>query len=258
MGIGLLWNSGGDTVYSCAWQGQALGFFKGAGILIDESGNDYYQLGGLEPDFRDPSKSTVSMGQGFGRGTGQEEKKDGVSGGIGLLIEESGNDTYTADYFAQGASYYYGTGILEDISGDDRYIAGRYAQGAGIHSSVGVLLDRAGNDFYYASFGVAQGLGHDYGVGFFQDDQGDDYYWGGTLVQGSSTAGSIGMFIDKGGKGRYMCRDKGQGYAEETDGLAIMMTTVPAGGLKNTPGSKVSVRFGTGPGNHGCMEIIYE
>lgn len=258
MGIGLLWNSGGDTVYSCAGQGQALGFFKGAGILIDESGNDNYQLGGLEPDFRDPSKSTVSMGQGFGRGLRQEEKKDGVSGGIGLLIEGSGNDTYTADYFAQGASYYYGTGILVDISGDDRYIAGRYAQGAGIHSSVGVLLDRAGNDFYYASFGVAQGLGHDYGVGFFEDDQGDDHYWGGTLVQGSSTAGSIGMFIDKGGKDRYMCRDKGQGYAEEADSMAIMMTTVPAGGLKNTLGGKVPVRFGTGPGTHGCMEIINE
>jgi hypothetical protein len=258
MGIGLLWNSAGDNVYSCAGQGQALGFFKGAGILIDESGNDNYQLGGLEPDFRDPSKSTVSMGQGFGRGLRQDEKKDGVSGGLGLLIEGSGNDTYTADYFAQGSSYYYGVGILDDISGDDRYIAGRYAQGAGIHSSVGVLLDRRGDDFYYTSFGVAQGAGHDYGVGFFQDDQGDDYYWGGTLVQGSSTAGSIGMLIDKGGKDRYMCKDKGQGYAEETDSMAIMMTTAPAGGLKKTAGSGVSVRLGVGPGNHGCMEIINE
>lgn len=258
MGIGLLWNSSGDNVYSCAGQGQALGFFKGAGILIDESGNDNYQLGGLEPDFRDPSKSTVSMGQGFGRGLRQDEKNDGVSGGIGLLIEGSGNDTYTADYFAQGASYYYGVGILADTSGDDRYNAGRYAQGAGIHSSVGVLLDRRGNDFYYTSFGVAQGVGHDYGVGFFQDDQGDDYYWGGTLVQGSSTAGSLGMLIDKGGKDRYMCKDKGQGYSEEADSMAIMMTTVPAGGLKKTSGSKMSVRFGAGPGSHGCMEIINE
>jgi hypothetical protein len=258
MGIGLLWNSGGDTVYSCAEQGQALGFFKGAGILIDEGGNDYYQLGGLEPDFRDPAKSTVSMGQGFGDGLRQEEKKDGVSGGIGLLIDKSGNDTYTADYFAQGASYYYGIGVLDDLSGDDRYNAGRYAQGAGIHSSVGVLLDRRGNDFYNTSFGVGQGMGHDYGVGFFEDDQGDDYYWGGTLVQGSATAGSVGMLIDKEGKDRYMCNDKGQGYAEEPDSIAIMMTTGPAGDLKKTPGDKISVRLGARPGSHGCMEIINE
>jgi len=258
MGIGLLWNSGGDTVYSCAGQGQALGFFKGAGIVIDEAGNDYYQLGGLEPDFRDLSKSTVSMGQGFGKGLRQDEKKDGVSGGIGLLIDESGNDTYTADYFAQGASYYYGVGILDDLSGDDRYIAGRYAQGAGIHSSVGVLLDRGGNDFYYTSFGVAQGMGHDYGAGFLEDDQGDDYYWGGTLVQGSATAGSIGILIDKEGKDRYMCKDKGQGYAEETDGMAIMMTSGTAGDLKKTPVDRVSVRLGPRPGNHGCVEIINE
>lgn len=258
MGIGLLWNSMGDTVYNCAGQGQALGFFKGAGIVIDEAGNDYYQLGGLEPDFRDPSKSTVSMGQGFGKGLRQEEKKDGVSGGIGLLIDGSGNDSYTADYFAQGASYYYGVGILDDLSGDDRYIAGRYAQGAGIHSSVGVLLDRKGDDFYYTSFGVAQGMGHDYGVGLLEDAQGDDYYWGGTLVQGSATAGSIGLLIDKEGKDRYMCKDKGQGYAEEADSMAIMMTPGPAGDMKKTPGGKVSVHLGARPGNHGCLEIINE
>jgi hypothetical protein len=249
MGSGLLWNSGGGTVYNCSEEGQGLGLFKGAGLLIDESGDDNYQLGGLEPDFRDPSKSTVSMGQGFGKGLRQDEKKDGVSGGIGVLIDRSGNDTYIADYFAQGASYYYGTGILDDLSGDDRYIAGRYAQGSGIHSSVGVLIDRGGNDYYYSSFGVAQGMGHDYGVGFLEDDSGDDYYFGGTLVQGSATAGSVGVLMDKEGKDRYMCRDKGQGFAEEADSMAIMLTTGPAGGREKKPEGRVSVRLGLGPGN---------
>ena len=246
MGIGLLWDREGDTVYNCSLEGQALGLFKGAGLLMDEGGNDYYQLGGLEPDFRDPERSTVSMGQGFGRGFRQDEKKDGVSGGIGLLIDKSGNDTYTADYFAQGASYYYGIGILDDLSGDDRYIAGRYAQGAGIHSSVGVLLDRTGDDFYYASFGVAQGMGHDYGAGFLEDVRGDDYYWGGTLAQGSATEGSIGLLSDTEGKDHYIRRDKRQGHAEEADSIAVMITKGQAGGLKNAADEKVSVRLGLG------------
>ena len=250
LGIGLLWNSRGDTKYSCSVEGQGLGFFKGAGLLIDEAGDDNYQLGGLEPDFRDAEKSTVSMGQGFGKGLRQGEKKDGVSGGIGLLIDRSGNDTYMADYFAQGASYYYGIGILNDLSGDDRYIAGRYAQGAGIHSSVGVLLDSGGNDFYYASFGVAQGMGHDYGAGFLEDSGGDDYYGRGTLVQGAATRGSIGILMDREGKDRYDCRDKGQGFAEEAGSIAIMIATGPSADLKNALKEKVSLRLGRGPGSH--------
>lgn len=244
MGAGLLWSTGGDTVYSCSLEGQALGFFRGVGILIDEAGNDYYQLGGLAPDFRDPKKATVSMGQGFAKGLRQEEKKNGVSGGIGMLIEKAGNDSYMADYFAQGASYYYGIGVLNDLSGDDRYIAGRYAQGAGIHSSAGVLLDQAGNDFYYAFFGVAQGMGHDYGVGFFEDGQGDDYYWGGTLVQGAATRGSMGTFIDREGKNRQLCEKNGQGFTETAESMAIMIENDLADDPENSGKEKRSVRLG--------------
>lgn len=100
-----------------------------------------------------------------------------MPGGIGMLIDKEGNDTYIADYFTLGASYYYGLGVLDDGAGDDQYLSGRYSQGAGIHSSVGVLIDRKGNDFYY-SFLIRppQGVGHDYGVGYLEDDRGDNRY----------------------------------------------------------------------------------
>ena len=110
-GIGVLWSRDKDTVYDCGRYGQALGLFRGAGILIDEQGNDLYMLGGVEPDFRDPLRSTVSMGQGFGKGIRPEKKVMGVSGGIGMLIDKNGNDTYIADYFA--APHYYGAATEE-------------------------------------------------------------------------------------------------------------------------------------------------
>lgn len=223
MGIGLIVNRKGDSKYLCSYLGQALGLFGGAGILIDESGADYYQLGGMEPDFRDPLKSTVSMGQGFGYGIRPEKKIKGIPGGIGILIDANGDDTYLADYFAQGASYYYGIGILNDTAGNDNYISGRYSQGAGIHSSVGILADEKGNDFYYSSFGVAQGMGHDYGVGFLEDDEGDDNYFGGILVQGAVTNGSLGIFMDLQGNNQYSCTNKGQAYADETKSMGIMI-----------------------------------
>lgn len=227
MGIGLMISREGDDRYLCSHNGQALGFFGGAGILIDSAGRDFYQLGNLIPDFRDPQKSTVSMGQGLGKGLRPEENLYGVPGGIGALIDEAGDDAYLADYFAQGASYYYGVGILDDRAGNDRYIAGRYAQGAGIHSAVGVLLDRKGNDSYYASYGVSQGLGHDFGIGFLEDDQGNDSYWGGTLVQGAATNGSLGILINPKGKDQYTCVDQGQAFAQEEDSLGMMINITP-------------------------------
>ncbi|HET7318013.1 MAG TPA: PDZ domain-containing protein, partial [Nitrospirota bacterium] len=222
MGIGLLTSRKGDSKYLCSFGGQGLGLFGGAGVLIDEEGNDFYQLGGREPDFRDPQKATQSFGQGFGLGVRSERGVNAAPGGIGMLIDEQGNDTYLADYFAQGASYYYGLGILDDRAGDDQYFAGRYAQGAGIHSSVGVLIDREGDDFYYSSYGVGQGMGHDYGVGFFEDDGGENRYQAGTLVQGAATNGSIGILIDPNGPDKLSYQSSGQAYAESENSMGIV------------------------------------
>lgn len=245
MGIGYLWNGSGDDIYLCSEYGQGLGLFRGAGVLIDRAGSDYYKLGGLESDFRDPLKSTVSMGQGFGKGVRPDKDSLGVSGGIGLLIDQEGNDTYIADYFAQGASYYYGIGILNDLSGNDRYISGRYAQGAGIHSSVGILLDRKGDDFYYASYGVAQGMGHDYGVGYLEDSQGNDHYLGGTLVQGAATHGGIGILIDLKGQDSYTCGNNGQAFAQDIDGMGVLIDTEPDRDSLSQHKTPESIRLGT-------------
>jgi hypothetical protein len=243
-GIGILWSKGIENLYHCLENGQAVGFFQGAGMLLDENGNDYYLLGGRSPDFRDPSHSTVSMGQGFGKGIRLSENQDGISGGAGILIDKNGDDYYIADYFAQGSSYYFGIGILHDISGNDQYIAGRYAQGAGIHSSVGVLTDREGDDFYYSSFGVAQGMGHDYGVGFFQDENGNDTYLSGTLSQGSATIGGIGIIIDTQGKDIYNVKEKGQAYAQDESGMGIMIDMQPSNDLVSGHTDITSIRYG--------------
>lgn len=230
MGIGMLIGGRGSDHYTCSYGGQGLGLFGGAGLLADSAGDDSYQLGGLEPDFRDPKKSTISLGQGFGKGLRSEEGLEGVPGGIGMLIDLQGSDKYSADYFAQGASYYYGLGILHDLSGDDQYISGRYSQGAGIHYSAGVLIDQQGNDSYYASFGVAQGLGHDYGIGFLEDSSGDNRFWGGSLVQGAATNGSIGILINPQKNSRQISVSKGQAYAEGKNSLGLMFRGDPESG----------------------------
>lgn len=245
MGIGLIFNADGRDLYHCSHDGQALGLFGGVGMLIDGAGNDYYQLGGTQPDFRDPLRSTVSMGQGFGRGIRPEKEARGVPGGIGVLIDGAGDDVYMADYFAQGSAYYYGVGILNDFSGSDEYVAGRYAQGSGIHSAVGCFIDQTGDDSYYVSFGVAQGMGHDFGVGYFEDSKGNDRYWGGTLVQGAATRGGIGIFVDAYGRDSFSSSGKGRGYAEDEECMGIFIGTESGSELlRNECERQVDVRLG--------------
>ncbi len=208
-GTGILLSEDGDTLYRTGLYGQGLGLSGGIGVLVDRGGDDRYILGGVEPDFRDPEHSTVSMGQGFGRGVRPKDGYSGASGGVGVLIDESGDDLYSGDYFAQGGAYYYGVGILRDISGNDRYIGGRYTQGAGIHTAVGVMIDDRGRDSYYASYGVAQGMGHDHGVGLLMDLEGDDSFEGRILSQGACTDGSIGLLISASIKGVHLNKTEG-------------------------------------------------
>ncbi len=210
-GVGMLAEGGGDDTYFGNYFVQGAGYIKGFGAIVEVAGNDNYFAGGLYEDFRAPGKSYLSMSQGFGYGMRPWESLVGASGGIGVIAEAEGNDTYVADYFAQGASYWFSLGILDDRKGNDRYISGRYSQGAGIHMSAGVLIDGEGDDNYLADFGVAQGCGHDYGIGFLLDNGGNDRYISGVIAQGAGNDNGIGVLSDNGGDDEYYLKSLGQG-----------------------------------------------
>ncbi|MBI5430529.1 MAG: PDZ domain-containing protein [Nitrosomonadales bacterium] len=209
-GVGMLAEGGGNDRYSGNYFVQGAGYIKGFGAIVEVAGNDDYSAGGLYEDFRAPEKSYQSMSQGYGYGMRPSEFIE-ASGGIGVIAEAEGNDTYVADYFAQGSSYWFALGILDDRKGHDRYISGRYSQGAGIHMSAGVLLDGEGDDNYLADFGVAQGCGHDYGIGFLLDNGGNDRYIAGTIAQGAGNNNGIGVLSDNGGDDEYYLKSLGQG-----------------------------------------------
>lgn len=210
-GIGLLTEGVGDDSYSGQRFVQGVGYVKGFGAMVEAAGNDSYFAGGAYPDFREPGKAYQSLSQGFGYGMRPWESFVGASGGIGVIAEAEGNDTYVADYFAQGSAYWYALGVLDDRKGHDRYLSGRYSQGAGIHMAAGVLIDGEGDDNYLATYGVAQGCGHDYGVGFLIDNGGNDRYVAGVVAQGAGNDNGIGVLIDNGGSDQYLLRTLGQG-----------------------------------------------
>jgi hypothetical protein len=211
-GVAVLVDAAGDDRYEIASKGQALGWVDGIAVLWDRLGNDVRQAAGPRDTVgRDGS---ISLAQGMGIGL-----RAGQAGGIGLLLDDDGDDVYRASMFAQGSGYYFGMGILSDRVGSDRYDAVRYAQGAGAHSAVGLLMDDAGNDAYAATQGVSQGMGLDLSVGVLLDSRGDDTYAAGSLAQGAGTANGIGILMDQGGRDRFSLGAQGWGQDHAARGL---------------------------------------
>lgn len=208
-GIGILKDLGGNDTYEGAFFAQGFASTAGVGILSDLAGNDVFVAGRKylhQPLYADVYQS---MAQGFSIGMRYLEK----GGGIGILYDAEGNDTYSAEVYCQGAGYWYSLGMLIDESGHDSYHCHIYGQGAGIHLASGLLWDRGGNDGYYNQDGVGMGGGHDWAIGMLYDEAGNDYYAGAGITQGGGNANGVGILIDLKGNDVYgAAKDIVQGW----------------------------------------------
>ncbi|MDD3677075.1 hypothetical protein [Thauera propionica] len=179
----------------------------GVALLIDADGDDRYTLAPLPllfPSSQLPERN-LSMGQGAAMGV-RSSASDGRSlpGGLGALIDLSGDDHYEAEVFAQGAGYFQAAGLLIDGGDNDRFEAAWYAQGAAAHGAAGVLLARGSdNDHYQANQSTALGAGHDFSVALFLDEGGNDHYALGTLGFGAAHDNGHAVFVDAGGDDHY-------------------------------------------------------
>ena len=196
-GCGLLCDLEGNDSYYGNLYTQGFGFVGGVGLLLDVSGDDCFFVGDTYSDYREPDAAFDSFSQGFGLGD-----RYFASGGIGVLWDKNGNDTYRSNYFSQGSSYWFALGLLLDGAGNDSYQARRYTQGSGTHFTIGALIDRSGNDIY-ASWGVSQGCGYDYSQGLLFDGEGNDTYRADWFSQGASGNAGVGALIDGSGNDSY-------------------------------------------------------
>lgn len=206
-GSALLLSSAGNDVFVAQTHAQGSAGPLGVAVLLDPAGNDHYTLNNrplIRPSPQLPDRNT-SMGQGAGRGI-RADALDGrsMAGGVGILMDLSGNDQYTAQVFAQGAGFQQGLGLLVDDGGDDHFEAAWYAMGAAAHQGAGVLLKRGvGDDRYRVSDSTSLGAAHDFSVGVFLDESGDDMYALGDLGLGAAHDNSVALFVDGGGDDHY-------------------------------------------------------
>ena len=230
-GIGILAALGSNCTFQAKHLSQGAGFF-GCGLLMTGYGNQSFEAdtfcqgagmfgaGILWQRGGDTTYKAAQMAQGFG-GTQ----------GVGLLLDESGNDSYfaggkypcgwlTGHFFSLSQGFGYGmrpfagggAGILCDLKGDDHYVADVYGQGASYWYSTGLLLDAEGNDTYEA-YQYCQGAGIHLSNGALIDWSGNDTYTAGHICQGAAHDYSVGMLIDIAGNDRYTGETTAQGSA---------------------------------------------
>jgi len=205
-GVGVLYDKEGNDCYLSDIMGQGAAAF-GAGILCDLKGNDSYH-GNL-----------FNQGMGF-------------VGGIGLLIESQGNDTFFSggkypdfrepdvafDSFAQGFGFGCrnfgsgGIGVLWDDGGNDHYSSSYFSQGSSYWFAIGLLIDNAGSDTYHARR-YTQGAGTHLTVGALVDRSGDDCYTAWGVAQGCGYDFSQGLLIDSDGDDTYSAKWFAQGVS---------------------------------------------
>ncbi len=210
-GIAILDDAAGDDTYESEYY-QAYGTW-GVGVLVDHGGTDTYK--------------------GYSRSQGAADF------GYGLLVDlGGGNDTYETLHNSQGFGGPRGIGWLVDDAGDDHYTAlttlipndqanAPYdqegsnfsgAQGFGwglrvwdsngnpvayLSGGLGGLFDFAGNDTYVCAV-MCQAWGYFYGTGLFYDQSGNDAYtvWH-KYGLGGATHQAAAVFIDAQGADHY-------------------------------------------------------
>jgi len=235
-GAGLLLDSEGDDGYEILRDGQGYGGPGGCGALVDLFGNDRYEAvrdpaRAGRPDPRADGKAATSNAQGAGVGRRAEAPARSWAGGIGTLVDVSGDDEYRGGTFCQGAGYWFGTGVLADGGGDDLYEAVWYAQGSAAHYALGALLDVSGNDRHalVGTGGAGLGFGWDFAAGVFRDESGNDRYELNRLGLGAAMKRSAGIFIDGAGDDVYEFAAplEGLGYVDDDPAWATRDPAAP-------------------------------
>jgi hypothetical protein len=198
-GVGLLIDGGGDDRYEASRYAQGLGAGRAVGLLRDDGGDDRYYCKGRHPTSFGDAGIFEGWGQGCGTGL-----RGLASGGIGILLDPSGDDRYEGGNYTQGGGFYFGWGILIDEGGADRYVASRWAQGFAAHQALGYLEDGSGDDRYVIRQGGGQSFAWDESVAGLLDRSGNDEYVGGRFhCQAASAHNGLSLFQDLRGDDRY-------------------------------------------------------
>ncbi|MCE5269312.1 MAG: hypothetical protein LLG00_15655 [Planctomycetaceae bacterium] len=184
-GVGILIGHGGKNDYHAAMWAQGFGGPLGFGMLENVTGNNHYYCGGMWRDSYPETPGYEGWGQGVGAGIRQV-----ADGGIGVILDGGGENTYEFDYLSHGGGYWCGLGFARDFGGNTKRLITRTAYDGGQRTQP-----------EYQRFGC--GWGCHYAMGFMFDDSGDDVYEGTIMGTGMAWVCSMGVLCDFAGNDKY-------------------------------------------------------
>jgi plastocyanin len=139
-GVGILRDAAGDDVYHAMRLSKGFGTVVGVGILSDGAGDDRYSY--YMPRALDPGAPYKTPGSGGGLTTTglcdnqpRWDEGSGLLGGVGILVDHGGQDTYVA-----GAP-------LDHLLGTEEPLRHTGSLGFG-DAGLGLMFDRSGLDSY--------------------------------------------------------------------------------------------------------------
>ncbi len=150
-----------------------------------------------------PLFDKVQYSNAKGYASGYREDTGGTSGGIGLLTDFDGDDSYIGETYCQAASYWFSLGSLYDARGNDTYSAYHYAQASAMHMTAAYLFDLGGDNAFVCKMGACHAIGHDYGVAFMLDRGHMDLIASQDGRPATGSANGLAIFIQGASEPRY-------------------------------------------------------
>lgn len=134
----------------------------------------------------------------------------GWNGGLGVLANKEGNDTYYSEWYSLGAAAHLGFGSFFDYSGDDRYcVLNTQGLGSASDFSIASFIDKGGNDTYIFKDDSC-GAGVNNAIAYFIDERGRDRYSNDSMGRGAvydydeKNGISLGIFYDAEEEDNYL------------------------------------------------------
>ncbi len=257
IGIGLLWDRGGDDVHEGRQLAQGAAIL-GVGLLVDSEGSNRFEATGHAQGY---AAGGLALLLATGQGSDSYRAATHAQGSAGpeaaaALVDRGGNDRYTLGNaplvrpspqlpshntsMGQGAGRGLrpsgegdsgiagGIGLLLDLAGDDRYVAQVFAQGAGYYEGLGLLIDAGGSDQFDAAWYAMGAAAHSAAGVLVKLGSGADRYRATHSTSlGAAHDESVAVFVDDNGSDHYALGDLGLG-ASHDDGVALFLD---AGGV---------------------------
>ncbi len=261
-GVAALIDLAGNDSYMGLRESQGVGSTLGIGLLLDAAGNDTYHVMDNEEGrtITEPAaqtkahESSMCQGAGYGRRADTADKLS-LSGGVGMLIDGGGDDSYYGGVFSQGVGYWWSLGFLTDLGGNDIYRGVYYAQGASAHYALAAFVDLTGDDTYNDRDVMSQTLGNgrDGAIATFFDGSGDDIYHVPDRSGGEGDITGIGLFWDRRGDDTYrILMPKSMGAATPPPGWGGFRDTMPTIGVFLDTAGNDTYPQDDKPGNNRC------